>query len=238
MKKFTLPKIFTNKKTEIESKVDIATDSTVQSNQLSVSNGISIPSPGTKRFVLPKLSVGSSNGSIGSIGSSFGANGENLTPHETSIRKILDLRKLSISSPTNDVIDSIENVENSLETNRFVVDLTSALSESTNQVIKPIKPTTEQFAYKFFDCDAPKRWKNTGILLPQTNQICEINISNILNCPLKNRTKRTTAFGKVLCSKFRCTNLPYIKHEFKPKHSIEPFKFDKSNKLNQKNISK
>lgn len=207
-----------------------------------ISEKINIPNASSIRFVVPKFSLGKGNGSVGSN------SGDDLTPHEMSIRKIMDLKRLTISSSligekskenespiVQENCNSIDMESDTKLTNQFVVDLASALSQSTNKIIRPLKPEGEQFEYKFIDCDEKKRPKQTSAaLLPPVNHACEIDIGHILNRRLDNRARRTTAFGKILCSRFQCKSLPHIKHEFQTKHSIQPFKFDKAMKFNCK----
>lgn len=142
----------------------------------------------------------------------------------------MDLKKLSISPVAQDNIDPLP-ATNARET-RFHVDLTKALTtETDDRVIDTVKPM-ETIDYQFIDCELPAtRLKITMENMPRITHECEIDIANILNERLTNRTRRTTAFGKVLCSRFRCVNRPQIQHGFVPKHKIVPFRFDVLNKI-------
>lgn len=227
-----------------------------------VTKNITIPNPnGVKKFNLPKLNSNNSN-SLANLTSpnldSSLSNSGSLTPHEISLKKIMDLRKLRINDETdiNNPIDSfsasvekattnvIPNSEslsysisckpsNSLSEN-FVVDLRSALVTEHDKIIVPTKVLPEKFDIKFVDCDA----KPSKFLLPILTQNCEIDISDVLNKTLLNRTKQTTAFGKILCSRFRCKEQPYVKHGFNPKHAVIPFKFDTLNHLARSGTNK
>lgn len=231
--KIALPGIFATKKVQADAVSTVTAPSTPTSDK------ISIPSSDSIRFVVPKLSVGRSIGSAGSY------SGDELTPHEMSIKKIMDLKKLAISSPPTVNARADSNAQqNSISSrtdpeiaisNRFVVDLATALSSSANQIIRPEKPAAERFEYRFVDCDdrkAPK--ETTSAFLPSVNHACEIDIGHIVEKRLSNRSRRTTAFGKVLCSRFYCKSMPRIQHGFQPKHAIQPFSFDKAIKLSLK----
>lgn len=220
-----------------------------------VTENITIPNPNANiRFNLPKLN--SNSGSLGNsvssnLGGSLNGSSGSLTPHELSLKKIMDIRKLRINDETdvsnpidsnlsasvaNATVSHIPNAESlpssvtkasNLLSENFVVDLRSALVTEHDEIIVPTKVLPEQFDIKFVDCDA----KPSKFSLPILAQNCEIDISDVLNKTLVNRTKHTTAFGKILCSRFRCQGQPYIKHGFNPNHVVIPFKFDTLNHL-------
>lgn len=169
-------------------------------------------------FVVPKLRLGS-NSSISP------SSVDGMTPHELSLKKIMDLRKLHISPVAQENVEPL-----SMATDRHVrfhVDLTQALAtDSNDHVIDEIKPM-ETIDYKFIDCELPAaKLKRTMAKMPRITHECQIDIAHILGERLSNRARHTSAFGKVLCSRFRCTNRPQIIHGFNPKHKIVPFRFD------------
>lgn len=206
---------------ELSTRMSPATDSA------SVSNNINIPQKqcGSEetRFVIPKLSLGSN--------SSMSPNSvDALTPHEISLKKIMDLKKLHISPVEQENAEPIATANDNAV--HFHVDLTKALAtEPSDREVDAAKPM-ESIEYKFVDCELPAtKLKRTMANLPRITHECEIDIGNILSERLNNRARYTTAFGKVLCSRFRCTNRPQIKHGFIPKHKIVPFRFDVLNKI-------
>lgn len=229
VKKFTLPNIFSQKKSIPNTSDTFNNLTSTQLRQISnelpmrTTTSINIPKSDKMTVFIPKL-ISSSMTSNTSDPDSLG---ESLTPHEMSLKKIMDLKKLHLCNKNNKLInDSIKSDENN--ENNFTIDLTSALaSKSQQQLTVPVKPTVEKINFKFADCDA------VAISLPTTHE-CEINISNIFTEQLSNRTKHTTAFGKILCSRLRRKNLPYVKHTFEPKNDIKPFRFDVLNKFKQK----
>lgn len=187
-----------------------------------ISKSISIPRKPCDNeetlFVVPKFRLGS-NSSVSP------SSVDDMTPHELSLKKIMDLKKLHISPVAQ---ENVEPLSMAIDRNvRFHVDLTQALATDLNdRVIDDIKPM-ETIDYKFIDCELPAtKLKRTMANMPRITHECQIDIAHILGERLTNRARRTTAFGKVLCSRFRCTNRPQIKHGFNPKHKIVPFRFD------------
>lgn len=190
-----------------------------------ISKNVAIPKIDTTKFFVPKLNMNKSSSSP-----TLGSSNECLTPHEMSLKKIMDLRKLNISDPAKENVDAnvlttvVASDSPLTNSTNFVVDLTAALLTENDTINKPVTIIPEQFELKFIDCDV--KLVENPISFPIITHNCEIDISHILQEKLTNRTKRTTEFGKILCSRFRCKNPPYVKHEFLPKHKIVPFKFD------------
>lgn len=195
-----------------------------------ISNNINIPrrhcGSEETRFVIPKLSLGSNSSTSPNLV-------DGLTPHEISLKKIMDLKKLHIS-PAAQVNENVVSTLDVADDRRvgIHVDLTTALAtEPSERVVDVIQPM-ETIDYKFADCELPAiKLKRTMSNMPRIVHECEIDIGSILSERLNNRTRRTTAFGKVLCSRFRCTNRLKIQHGFTPKHRIVPFCFDVLNNL-------
>lgn len=211
-------------------------------------------------FVIPKLSASNKS-------PSYGSSGDQLTPHEISLQKIMKLRKLRIADDRNSVqsdesieIDqpialsssvqstsSIESNHNAPDlmsqiTNRsplsdttaFRVDLSAALLAKGDKITAPIKIIPEDFEVKFVDCEVSA----SSALQTVITKDCEIDVSHLLNVQLNNRTRKTSQFGKILCSKFRCTRMPYVSHEFHPKHKIVPFAFNTVNSIRKINVKR
>lgn len=211
-----------------------------------VSQNISVPSSQNARsFVIPRLNSSASP--------NHGSSSDGPTPHEMSLKKIMDMRKLNISgsvspSDTNTpkplVLGDISDFKAALSVNppktatshdsplanssNFVVDLSAALFAKGDKITVPAKFIPEEFELQFVDCE---QMAPAAIILPFVTQDCEIDISNVLDVSLANRTNKTSPFGKVLCSRFRCKRMPYVSHEFQPKHQIVPFAFDTINKI-------
>lgn len=231
-KKFKLPSVFAQKTNDTQSNPvkfnnlsELAnahlstTKLTSDMPKVQLSPSINIPKQSNNsKFVIPKL-----NGSSVSPSSS-----ESLTPHEMSLKKIMDLKRLHIStsdienSPPDDIIDTISSDKTQLP-----IDLATALNgpQFNKPKMTSIKPVVEQIDFKFIDCDIAEIVNES-----QDTQDCCFNISNILDKNILNRTKSTTAFGKILCSKYKRRNQLLIQHGFISKHHIKPFRFDVVNK--------
>lgn len=211
-------------------------------------------------FFIPKFNTTNQSPNCGS-------SGERLTPHEMSLKKIMEMRKLRISDDRNSVqsdgsmeidqnnqfsssvqsISSTEsnaNVPNALpsisnnslliDTTNFVVDLSAALLAKDDKITAPIKFIPEDFEVKFVDCELSA----SSALQTVITKDCEIDVSHLLNIQLNNRTQKTSQFGKILCTKFRCKRMPYVGHEFHPKHNIVPFAFNTINSIRRINVKR
>lgn len=183
------------------------------------------------KFMIPKLSGGSGSSLMSSSNSMSGSP----TPHELSLKKIMDLKRLHISDPitttTSDIQATSTNVDKpsanpALESNQSTsIDLTCALNDPNfNQPIIPAtKPVIEEIEFKFIDCDiADKASDNPMSVL----QDCNLNMLNVLDQHFEKRTKSTTSFGRILCSKYKRKQQPLIQHGFISKHQVKPFNFD------------
>lgn len=198
-----------------------------------ISDSINIPRKRSDaeqtRFVIPKFSLGS-NSSVSP------SSVDGLTPHEISLKKIMDLKKLCISPVAQENVEPVPVSTCDDRLAHFHVDLTKALAtESADRVTIDAAKPMETIDYKFVDCELPAaKLKRTMANMPRITHECEIDIANILSERLTNRARHTTAFGKVLCSRFRCATRPQIRHGFVPLHKIAPFRFDVLNKVAQK----
>lgn len=195
----------------------LLTTSSVKDSAEKQTPSINIPQPAsTMKFFIPKLS-GGSNLSLSPSSS------ETPTPHELSLKKIMDFKRLSISDQENIPITTTENKIVDTEM-KCLVDLTSALNKPgfVSPMIVPEKRVVETIDFKFNDCD----FTESLSAMPTVTRDCCLNISDIVKEKLKNRTKITSPFGKILCSRFKCKSIPYIRHGFENKHRIEPFRFD------------
>lgn len=219
------PSKFTNLSELANAHKNASTTIGSEPQKLNFSQNINIPQQlNQSKFVIPKLNGGNV---IGSVSPSSG--GESLTPHEMSLKKIMDLKRLHIS-PSNDT----ENVPsectvdssnpNTLKNQPVPIDLASALNgpDYGSSMVPLAKPVAEKIDFKFVDCDILEK----SIEPLEEMQDCCLNISSILDKEFTNRTKSTTAFGKILCSKYRHKKQTAIFHGFKSKHQIKPFRFD------------
>lgn len=245
-KKFQLPCIFgQNKEKPIEASSPLqtmkfnnlsemanahltSTSSVENSGEIETPSIIDIPQPkeaNKAKFFIPKLSGGSNLSLSPSLS-------DTPTPHEISLKKIMDLKRLSISDQENFPITTAEN--RILDTEqKCLVDLTYALNKPgfVSPWIVPEKRVIETIDFKFNDCD----FTESPSSMPMVTQDCCLNISGIRREKLKNRTKNTSPLGTILCSRFKCKSIPDIRHGFQNKHKIQPFRFDvaivfKSNK--------
>lgn len=186
---------------------------------MSLSDSIDIPQ--STKSIIPKLLGGSSSVSPSSIG-------ESLTPHEMSLKKIMDLKRLHISKDTENTPPEVKLTNSNatlLEKQQFPIDLASALNGPnfcSSIVIAPTKRVVEQIDFKFIDCDIVEKCSGK----PLITQDCSFNISNILDEHFDNRIKTTTEFGKILCSRYKRKRQLSIQHGFVNKHQIKPFRFD------------
>lgn len=183
--------------------------------------------------MIPKL-----NGTFSTIQKLNLNNPTNLTPHELSLKKIINMKNNNNNIvPMSSLDKSIKN-ENILlpiqanDENQFVIDLTSALRQNDKIPIEsPMKSIDiEEFTPKFIDCELSKIADDDNLLstLPIiTNDCCEIDSSSILTMPIMRLTKKRSKFGKILCTKYRCRSKPIVSHEFMRKHIIEPFWFSR-----------
>lgn len=212
----------------------LSTNKLVDSIQkISLSENINIPK--TTKFTIPKL-----NGDNSSMSPS--STGESLTPHEMSLKKIMDLKRLGISTSVNDSENTLpgstdtvmtnehSNATMSVDEQQYPIDLTSALNGpnfDSSSIIAPTKRIVEKIDFKFIDCDIAEESD------PFISQDCCLNISNILNENFDTRTKSTTAFGQILCSRYKRKKqslVQKVQHGFVNKHQIKPFRFDVSTK--------
>lgn len=145
-----------------------------------------------------------------------------LTPHELSLKKIMDLKNIKLSDEC--------KTENALTQSpplceESVIDLSTALrTENSIPIQNPIDHTLENdenksFIPNYIDCD-----QALTILMPTITKDCEIDISNISHA--MNRVNAISKFGKTLCSRYRCSSMPYVKHEFFIRHKIERYAFE------------
>lgn len=197
--------------------------------KMSLSESINIPK--SSKFVIPKLSGG---GSSSISPSSFG---ESLTPHEMSLKKIMDLKRLSISKDIENTPPDYTTITSNdaifAEKQQFPIDLASALNGPNfcSPIIAPtIKPIVEKIDFKFIDCDITE----TINVQPHISKDCCLNIAHVVDKHFDNRTKCTTAFGRILCSKYKCKRQLTVQHGFVSKHQIKPFRFDTIIKSNAK----
>lgn len=183
-------------------------------NSLGISPKLS-SSPGA--FNIPKLTSSPTFGSV-----NLSTIKAELTPHEISLRKIMDLKKIHITEqPQETNITLSPTVEQ-------VIDLSTALRTDSKIPINDdteLVSTDEPFVPMYIDCDLVSQTTNDKLhLLPNITQDCEIDISHLVNVKLPT-ARVISKFGKILCSKYRCKNVSYIRHGFTPKNSIKQFMF-------------
>lgn len=197
------------------------------------------------KFILPKLNSNSPTNSSPVL------SGDKLTPHEASLQKIMKLKRLSISNdspastPSGLSAADLEHVQttyanvdsdnssspstNVVEEPQFMVDLSRALIRP-NAAMNNIKPVAEKNNFKFVDCDIAER----PFLLPNVTKDCCLDISEVMADILLCRTKQTSCFGKILCSRYRNRRKPSLVHGFDNKHAIKPFGFEIVEKVTKK----
>lgn len=182
----------------------------------------------TKKFSLPKL-----NTAQGAQGSSTKTPGIKFNlPKLSNIPKIspkLQVPSVEKSPRVDDLpIDKITLDEKStepMEDSRWVIDLTTALI-TTDSGFDPKPAITEDFTEseaftpQFVDCDI-----DTNLLAVNITQYCQIDLSPLLRKKLKQRTRKLSKVGSILCRKFRKSHVPKISMKFKIKNTIEPFNF-------------
>lgn len=169
---------------------------------------LSIKDPSVKpTFIIPKLS---------SVLKMDDVKNKTETPHDLSLQKIMALKDLNISN-----IAKSNNLPSPSTSDHQFVDLSTALRTNDIPILVPNKnPTNPKFEPKFIDCDILPN------LLPTITQDCEIDASHILVRNItKYGTRMNSKFGKIICSKFRSRNVPYVDHDFNQKHRIEAFTF-------------
>lgn len=197
------------------------------------SNSINImPTSNRPMFTLPKLKSDSPTSSSPVL------SGERLTPHELSLQKIMELKRLHISGDVHnnhnhnvrttyarcDTDDSTSSSPLPIEEQQFSVDLTSALIApgEASQIISPRMHVAEPIDFKFVDCDIIEGSRS----LPIVTKDCCLDISGIKAEVIGCRTKKTSSFGKILCSRYSRRFKPFVVHGFDNKHHIKPFGFE------------
>lgn len=216
-----------------------------------VSPNIAVPNANSSaipNFVIPKFKTGQSP--------SYGSSSDGMTPHEMSLKKIMEMRKLHISDDVamvetvalntthahmngpkqaDTVTNSSDPQTSSLNNlTSFVVDLSAALLAKDDKVTAPPKIIPEVFDVKFVGCEISPR----AALMPIITKDCEIDASGVLNERVNARTRRPSSFGKILCTQFRCKRMPYVSHEFQPKHKIVPFAFNTIHTIRKNNVKR
>lgn len=168
--------------------------------------------------------------------SSSASDSVDLTPHEMSLKKIMDLKQLHISAQSipNDFNQNVHTTfanatnDQSTESCKYVVDLQSALNIHSTSA-SPRTSVDQTDNNNFFDRGDQNTQKtplNAGDVASIRPSHKMINVPDILNIQLFNRTLRTTPLGKVLCNRYKFKNQPYINHKIPTKHIIKPFRFD------------
>lgn len=175
------------------------------------------------KFILPKFSMKDPSvkstfiiPKLGSIPKMDDLKNKIETPHDLSLQKIMALKDLNISKVT-----KLNDLPSPSTNDHHFVDLSTALRTDDVPILVPNRnPNNPKFEPKFIDCDIPPN------LLPTITQDCEIDASHILVRNItKYRTRINSKFGKIICSKFRERNVPYVDHNFNQKHRIEAFTF-------------
>lgn len=165
----------------------------------------SIKDPSAKpAFIIPQLSQTSK---LDDLKNRIG------TPHELSMQKIMALKDLNISN--------ITKPNETTSNNHQIIDLSTALRTGNSPILVPNRITTdENFQPKFIDCEILTNY------LPTITKDCEIDASHVLVRNIaKFRTKCNSKFGKIICSKFRNRNVPYVDHSFNQTYTIDAFPF-------------
>lgn len=191
-----------------------------------------MPTSNGLKFNLPKLKSNSPTSCSPVL------SGDRLTPHELSLQKIMGLKRLHISGDVpGNRSDSIQTTYAKCDTDdassssslpnddqQFSVDLMSALMApgATNQISAPRKHMPEPIDFRFVDCDIIEHHRS----LPIVTKDCCLDISGILADVIGCRTKKTSSFGKILCSRYSRRIKPFVVHGFDNKHHIKPFGFE------------
>lgn len=219
-KKFKLPNLFT-KPNETSSPLALPKLNFGNSTKLSLNSNQSSP------MSLPKLNFSIPNQT------------NSVSPLQSSLQKIMELKKLSLSehnsSPNLKTIpNDKENIisPTTLDDDDWVVDLSSALKTDTHipttsqntlnnnsVVVSSNKSKTteiENFIPKFIDCD---------FYQSQVTHECEIDCSKLRIKILNIKKRSATKFGRTLCRRYAIDWKPKIRHEFKPKNHIRCYNF-------------
>lgn len=163
---------------------------------------------GTK-FTIPKL------GGLGLLKTDA-----NLTPHQMSLQKIIN-KKVQISNVEPNTQQ--ESHVSPLDSNQFIVDLSTALKTDDIPIITPVETTkVDLFTPSFVDCETTIK----TISLPKP-VFCEIDLSHILSQNVKKFTKFVSTFGRTLCQRYQNKSMVTVQHGFVRKHKILPYTFHK-----------
>lgn len=178
---------------------------------------------------VPRLNIANSPFAIPKLTSKLStpqSKNTELTPHELSLKKIMGLKNIHFTEKiTNESTSSPPTKSPPPFSADFVIDLSTAL-RTTNSI--PIQIAIDRsandennsFIPNYIDCDQAMP---QSILMHTITKDCEIDISSISRA--MHRTKSSSKFGKILCSRYRCTSVPYVKHEFNIRHKIERYTF-------------
>lgn len=110
----------------------------------------------------------------------------------------------------------------------WIVDLKSALikdkSEITPHHRKAVRlsgqdENDDPINYGFIDCDIVES-------KPVIDEFCLIDASGIMNRKLRNCTAISSAFGSILCVRYRKRNQVHVRHGFVSKPGVVPFRFN------------
>lgn len=141
-----------------------------------------------------------------------------LTPHEISMQKIMELKKIQISTePKLNVPPKLMTTNTRTDEKQHIIDLSSAIRTENCPIVVAPAPIVNH------SIDLIMATAITAPL-PTITEVCEIDCSGVINFKTQ-KAKLISKFGKILCSKYRCKSMPYIKHEFMHLNSIKPFLF-------------
>lgn len=155
-------------------------------------------------FVIPKLGLQPTK-----IGAAAATNV--LTPHELSLKKIMDLKNIRLT----------EQIEVKTAVVPSKIDLSTALrTANCVPIVRTVEATPTPFTPTYVDCE-------TTSLMPTITQDCQIDISALFDDAQK--PKRASRFGKTLCMRYRFEDDKVgrrrVKHEFSIRHQIRPYSF-------------
>lgn len=230
---FALPQIFSNSSTTQVSSPAFSKLSDLTNFHLSTGGGGGSLSA-TSGFVIPKLTLG-----LSKCEAATAAATTTLTPHELSLKKIMDLKNIRLTEQTSGDETEQNRPVVGVDVVSSKIDLSSALrTANCVPIVMAAIDSAPPFVPTYIDCE------QTTAIMPTITQDCQIDVSDLLLLATTDgghQPKRVSPFGKTLCMRYtfvdnnsddlmkqqqrRRRRLNRVKHEFTIRHHIRPYGF-------------
>lgn len=204
-------------------------------NPLSSDKKIKLPNLFTKSdvlsgsgtpLVLPKLTFGNKLNSLNPNQSSAPmglpklnfptTNSNSVSPLQSSLQKIMELKKLSLTEPKVLTTSTTDKITNYTPTKNNNVDLSSTFIPNSTQSNSSNNISKDNNENLTIDCSHQKNIAHD----------CEIDCKEMLIKILNVKKRNATKFGRTFCRRYAMNWKPKIRHEFKPKNQIPCYNFE------------